>query len=101
MDRNVKSLPGSFQQRRRSAALEKQKSARKQATDRARKLAMGAAHTDDSQSDQQVMPAAPWRQYRRRTVAASAKLAPAALPAPRNGLFAGSRRRRNTGGQLH
>lgn len=54
MDRsNVKQLKGSFQERRRAAALEKQKTARKQATDRARKLALGAAEVEDETQDVQ------------------------------------------------
>ncbi|KAI7835612.1 hypothetical protein COHA_010489 [Chlorella ohadii] len=54
MQRSVKQLPGSFQERRRAQALEKQKSARRQATDRARKLALGADDAEDvSQEPQQ------------------------------------------------
>jgi hypothetical protein len=53
MDRNVKRIQQSFQDRRRAAALEKQKNARRQLTDRARRLALGAADSEDSQEDVQ------------------------------------------------
>lgn len=64
MQRSVKQLPGSFQERRRAQALEQQKNARRQATDRARKLALGADDAEDaSQEPQQVRggrDALPW-----------------------------------------
>lgn len=53
MERSVKQLKGSYHERRRAAALEKQKTARKQATDRARKLALGTADAEDSQDGEQ------------------------------------------------
>lgn len=61
MQRNVKQLPGSFQERRRAQALEKQKSARRQATDRARKLALGADDAEDVSQEPQQVRGAPWR----------------------------------------
>lgn len=77
---------GSFQERRRAAALEKQKSARRQATDRARKLALGAAEAEEaSQEPQQVRGGAVVhrRQRRRRRLPPSATAACALNPSPR------------------
>ena len=62
MDRQaVKQLRGApgFQERRRVAALEQQKAARKQATDRARKLALQAAEAEDVPQDVQQASRAP------------------------------------------
>lgn len=50
--RDVKQLRGWYGERRRAAALDKQKAARKEATDRARQLAIGAAEPDEE--DQEV-----------------------------------------------
>ena len=50
MDRSVRDKfrgSESFQERRRAAALDQQKSARKQATDRARQIALGAEEAED------------------------------------------------------
>ena len=53
--KDPKQLQSSYQERRRAAALESQRNARKQATDRARKLALGAGDSEDSpQSSQQA-----------------------------------------------
>lgn len=51
MERNVKRLQASYQERRRAAALEKQKNARKQLTDRARKLALDTPDGEEGQED--------------------------------------------------
>lgn len=53
MERSVKRLTTSYQEKRRVAALEKQKHARRQTTDRARKLALGAASDAEQQGPQQ------------------------------------------------
>jgi hypothetical protein len=59
MERNVKQLQTSYQERRRAAALEKQKNARKQLTDRARKLALDTADGEESQEGSQQVIAHP------------------------------------------
>ena len=56
MDRrkDPKQLPAGFQERRRLAALEKQKHARKEAANRARKLALAATESTTDESGEQA-----------------------------------------------
>ncbi len=80
MERSVKRLATSFQEKRRAAALDKQKSARRQTTDRARKLALGAASDLEQQGpekQQDVQQPASQQQVR-----PSCTMQPPSLPLP-------------------
>lgn len=76
----MKQLQTSYQERRRAAALEKQKNARKQLTDRARKLALDTADGEESQEGSQQVIAHPRMHLSKQRAAAGASRLAALRP---------------------